>query len=209
MERYLSHLTALEFKCNVTLHDALKAVQLVDMVQRLSDEISSYVAQLGYEGRFIKMQLEEMAGGVAEQQLLLVKDYCHRNEKSAEQVAAHIRQCSMEELKQVVVLSRVFGHGGSLSSLEARVSPRGYRILAGLPRIPMQVIENVVGTFDSLQKVLDATVDELDDVDGIGEVRAKVIKEGLRKAQEQVVMEQGESYKVGEEEFAQGNDIEK
>jgi diadenylate cyclase len=34
-----------------------------------------------------------------------------------------------------------------------------------------------------------ATIDELDDVEGIGDVRARTIKEGLKRIQEQVFID--------------------
>ncbi|MFZ5592515.1 MAG: helix-hairpin-helix domain-containing protein, partial [Bacillota bacterium] len=70
------------------------------------------------------------------------------------------------------------------SVLDQNVSPRGYRILDKLPRLPVPVIENLVREFGSLQQVLNASISELDAVEGIGEVRARSIKEGLNKCRE-------------------------
>ena len=61
--------------------------------------------------------------------------------------------------------------------------------MAKIPRLPMPVIENLVKTFNDLSTVMDATIEELDDVEGIGEVRAKAIKEGLRRIREQVLVD--------------------
>jgi len=46
-----------------------------------------------------------------------------------------------------------------------------------------------VKTFNDLSTIMDATIEELDDVEGIGEVRAKAIKEGLRRIREQVLVD--------------------
>jgi diadenylate cyclase len=53
----------------------------------------------------------------------------------------------------------------------------------------MPVIENLVDTFGSLAAIMDATIEELDDVEGIGEVRAKAIRDGLRRLREQVLVD--------------------
>ena len=46
-----------------------------------------------------------------------------------------------------------------VSALDASVSPRGYRLLSRIPRLPEQITENIVGRFGSLQKImLKATV---------------------------------------------------
>ena len=59
------------------------------------------------------------------------------------------------------------------------MQPRGYRLLSKIPRLPESVVERVVAHFGNLQKIMRATIDDLDDVDGVGESRARAIKEGL------------------------------
>jgi diadenylate cyclase len=66
---------------------------------------------------------------------------------------------------------------------------KGYRILRKIPRLPFPVVEKLVKTFGELQVVLSASTDELDDVEGIGEVRARTIKEGLRRLREQILLD--------------------
>ncbi|MDK2932713.1 MAG: diadenylate cyclase, partial [Clostridiales bacterium] len=51
------------------------------------------------------------------------------------------------------------------------------------------VISNLVCRFGNLQGVLRATIENLDDVEGIGEIRARTIKESLRRIQEQLLMD--------------------
>ncbi|MBO8169286.1 MAG: DNA integrity scanning protein DisA [Thermoanaerobacteraceae bacterium] len=190
MEKTLVNLSILEFEDIVTLHDVLKGMQKTEIVQRIVREIDMYIVQLGSEGRLIKMQLDELSSGVAEERLFLIKDYLiARGEKTAEQVAGLIAQCSTEEVRDLVSLSRILGYGGTLSSLDMSLSPKGYRLLAKLPRIPMPVIENLVDKFGTLQNILAADIEQLVEVDGIGEVRAKTIKEGLKKLQEQILLD--------------------
>jgi diadenylate cyclase len=47
----------------------------------------------------------------------------------------------------------------------------------------------MVKVFKQLQVILSASIEELDDVDGIGEIRARTIKEGLRRLREQVLLD--------------------
>jgi len=53
----------------------------------------------------------------------------------------------------------------------------------------MPVIENLVNHFSNLQNIINASPDELDDVEGIGEVRAQAIKDGLRRLRDQVLLD--------------------
>jgi len=67
------------------------------------------------------------------------------------------------------------------------MSPRGYRALSKISRLPISVIQNVVGAFGSLKAIRSATVEELDEVEGIGDVRARAVREGLARLRDQVV----------------------
>ena len=66
---------------------------------------------------------------------------------------------------------------------------RGYRILNKIPRMPSNIVENLVSSFKSFQHVLAADIESLDEVDGIGEVRARTIRQSLRRMQEQFMFE--------------------
>ena len=69
------------------------------------------------------------------------------------------------------------------------VYPKGYRILSKVPRMPTNIVENLVGEFKSFQHILAADIESLDEVDGIGEVRARTIKQSLKRMQEQFVFD--------------------
>ena len=73
--------------------------------------------------------------------------------------------------------------------LDAGLQPRGYRLLSKIPRVPELVIDHVVEHFGSLQKIMRATVDDLDDVEGVGEARAQAIKEGLSRLAETSILD--------------------
>jgi len=53
--------------------------------------------------------------------------------------------------------------------------------------LPLSVIGNVVEGFGSLKAIRNATVEELDEIEGIGEVRARAVREGLARLRDQVV----------------------
>ncbi len=53
-------------------------------------------------------------------------------------------------------------------------------MLNKIPRLPALIIDNLVQTFKNFTVIMNASVEQLDDVEGIGEVRAKKIREGLR-----------------------------
>jgi diadenylate cyclase len=76
------------------------------------------------------------------------------------------------------------GYDRKLNTLDFPVTPRGYRILGKIPRLPDSIVHNLVRDFGRLDELMTATAEELEGVEGVGEVRAKEIREGLRRLQE-------------------------
>ena len=84
--------------------------------------------------------------------------------------------------------------GAALDAVTARdapdfFQPRGYRLLSKIPRLPEGVIDRIVDRFGNLQKIMRATIDDLDDVEGVGETRARAIKEGLSRLAETSILD--------------------
>jgi len=190
LDRALVSLTALEFEDLVTVYDVAKAIQRTEMVLRIVKEIERYVSELGNEGRLVSMQLEELVTNVEEEGLLIIRDYCNlEEEKSPQEILQTIRNWSAEDLLDLSLISRALGYLGNVGALDQVVTTRGYRILQKLPRLPWPVIENLVQTFNTLQIIMKASIEELDEVEGIGEVRARAIKEGLNRYRDQIVLD--------------------
>jgi diadenylate cyclase len=82
------------------------------------------------------------------------------------------------------MLGQALGQGDVDDNFDELVAPRGYRQLSRIPRLPDRMIDRLVGKFGSLQRLMNATLAELDEVEGIGEMRARSIKEGLVRLSE-------------------------
>ena len=190
LDHALTNLSALEFEDLATLSDVATAIQRTEMVSRVAREIEKYICELGTEGRLISMQLEELMADVEDEGLMVIRDYLVAHEsKSAESIRDQIASWDAEDLLDLGTICRTLGYSGTANILDQAVSPRGYRVLSKIPRLPMPVIMNIVVTFKTLQGVLNASIDELDGVEGIGEVRAHAIKDGLRRLREHVLLE--------------------
>ncbi len=190
LDRVLVNLTILEFEDMVTVYDVVKAIQRAEMVLRVKREIEQYISELGTEGRLISMQMEELVENVYDISLLIIRDYRQDEEDlHAVEIKEQLANLSDESLLDLNILANIIGFPGIVNILEMSLEPRGYRVLRKIPRLPLSVIDNVVKTFASLQKIIDASIEALDDVEGIGEVRARAIKEGLQRLKEQATME--------------------
>lgn len=189
LDKALITLSTLEFQDLVTIFDVVKALQRTEMVLRIVQEIETYISELGNEGRLVSMQLDELISNVQDEGLLIIRDYSIVKDKTPAEIMKTIGEWNAEDLLDLSLLSRVLGYTGSAGILDQSVTPRGYRILQKIPRLPWPVIENLVQSFGSLQKILKASIEKLDEVEGIGEVRARAIKEGLQRYRDQVILD--------------------
>ncbi|AVP56026.1 DNA integrity scanning protein DisA [Clostridium tetani] len=183
LDKVINNLNVLEFRDLVTLFDVMTAIQRTEMVMRIVWEMERYICELGNEARLISMQLNELVRYVEEDEILLIRDYCETYMDYTE-VYDEIQSMSSEELINLDQISKILGYTG-VPLVDTFISPRGYRMLHRIPRIPSNVIENVVKNFKELKAVMEASYEQLDKVEGIGEARAKAIKNGLRRLKEQ------------------------
>ena len=186
----LSLLNEYEFNDIVTLENVIVAIQRAQMVMKVVDEVQKAVDELGEEGRLLEMQLEELVGDLEKEELLIIKDYIAPGKKrTAEKVLQEISSLPLEDLKRVQTIGRLLGYEDFDNYDEVGVYTRGYRILSKIPRMPSNIVDNLVKSFKSFQHILAADIQAVDDVEGIGEVRAKTIKQSLKRMQEQFVFD--------------------
>lgn len=186
LERVINNLNILEFQDLTTLFDVVTAVQRTEMVMRIVEEINMYILELGNEGRLISMQLNELVKHIERDGMLLIKDYCRDGLKHTE-VYEVIQKLNASELLDLDSISRALGYSGT-SLMDTLISPKGYRILSKVPRIPASVIDNLIKEFKELSNVIDAEIIDLDNVEGIGDARATAIKDGLKRIKEHVLL---------------------
>ncbi|OHV32941.1 MULTISPECIES: DNA integrity scanning diadenylate cyclase DisA [Pseudofrankia] len=184
-------LSALEIEDLVTVRDAISVLQRLEMVRRIADEIESYVVELGTDGRLLSLQLEELMAGVETERELTVRDYLPASAKvgSPAEVLTDLAAMSATDLLDLTALARTLGLGGGADVLDRQISPRGYRMLAKIPRLPRLIVDRLVDHFATLQKLLAAGVDDLQAVEGVGETRAKAVREGLSRLAESSILE--------------------
>jgi diadenylate cyclase len=185
LDQVSTRLTALEFEGGVTLHDVLTVLQRAELVTRMAVEIERYIVELGTEGRLIEMQLDETMVGVAADKAALVHDFLIEDTEETFATALHeFVRLPHQDLLDFGRLAELLGYDRKLNTLDYPVSPRGFRILGRIPRLPKLVVQRIVTEFGGLEELLAATDGELETVDGVGEIRAKDIREGLRRQQE-------------------------
>ncbi|MBV8983722.1 MAG: DNA integrity scanning protein DisA [Acidimicrobiia bacterium] len=197
LERYKNRLdtvsgslSALEVEDLVTVRDVATVLQRAEMVRRIAEEIEGYIVELGTDGRLVLLQLEELMGGVEDDRRLVIKDYSQADDSwQLGHAMTALADLSTEDLLDLKSVMSVLHLPAEAGELDMSLQPRGYRLLSKIPRLPDTVIERIVQRFGNLQKIMRATIDDLDDVEGVGSTRARAIKDGLSRLAETSILD--------------------
>ena len=197
LERYRSRLdevsdalSALEIEDLVTVRDVAAVAQRLEMVSRIATEIDQYVLELGTDGRLLALQLEELISGVDAERELVIRDYMPsgRRGRAVSTVLADLAQIDSSELVDLTSVATALRIGAG-DSLDHPLAPRGYRLLARVPRLPHTVVDRLIDHFGTLQKLLAASIDDLQTVEGVGDLRARGVRDGLSRLAESSILE--------------------
>ena len=184
-------LSALEIEDLATVRDVSTVTQRLEMIRRISCEIDGYLLELGTDGRLLALQLDELTAGTGRERALLVRDYVVTTGPSgppAEAALTRLEQLSPDELTDGAVVAGILGLGAG-DALDDPVSPRGYRLVAKVPRVPQAAGDSLVQYFGGLQKLLGASVEDLQQVGGVDSAHAYSVREGLSRLAESSLVE--------------------
>jgi diadenylate cyclase len=193
LERYKARLdevsnalSALEIEDLATVRDAAIVSQRLEMVRRIADEVTGQVVELGTDGRLLALQLEELMAGVDSDRELIARDYVPsgRRARTAAQVLGELAELSATDLLDLTQVARAMGLPSTPEGLDNAISPRGHRLLSRVPRMPGAILDRVVEHFGGLQKLLAASAEDLQVVDGVGETRARAVREAISRLAE-------------------------
>ena len=109
--------------------------------------------------------------------------------RSRDDVLEAMSSLNAKELLDPSSAATAMGKSGLPERLDDPLTPRGYRLLHKIPRLPGLIVERLVDHFGNLQPMLSATLAQLMDVDGVGEARARAVREGLSRLAESSILE--------------------
>ncbi len=169
-------LSSLEVQDQVSVSDVALVAQRLEMVRRLNSELDGYVVELGTDGRLLALQLYELSAGLDDLRELLERDY--RPDGDAAFGFGSLPGLDLSELLDPLAVARAVGFPGQ-NHLDTRISARGYRQVSQINRLPPGLGSRLIEHFGSLQALFGATSTELQAVEGVGESRARIIRDGL------------------------------
>jgi diadenylate cyclase len=190
LDEVSSTLSALEIEDLVTVRDVAAVAQRLEMVSRIAAEIDQYVLELGTDGRLLALQLEELISGVDAERELVIRDYMPsgRRGRAVSTVLADLAAIDSSDLVDLTTVAGALRIGAG-DSLDHPLAPRGYRLLARVPRLPHTVVDRLIDHFGTLQKLLAASIDDLQTVEGVGDLRARGVRDGLSRLAESSILE--------------------
>ena len=199
-----SALTALEIEDRATAADVAVVAQRLEMVGRITDEISGYLVELGTDSGLLGLQADELTAGVRRQREFLLRDYAPGPGRAQASPArpggpggpdaaglAGDRQLSglsADQLLDLPAVAAAIGIGAE-DGLGRHVSAWGHRLLGQIPRMPQATADALIEHFGGLQKLLSASADELGRVPGLDLAAARTVREGLSRIAETALLE--------------------
>ena len=189
LDTKISILNEYEFNDTVTLDNVVNCIEKIEQVMVIKQEVENAIYELGDDGILIAMQLQELVDGLNEEEIYLIRDYLASSRKNYEKVLTDIKKITSDGVIKSKMIVKLLGYSDADDFEDVAVYPKGYRILSKIPRVPLTVVENLVKSFRSFQHILLADSEALVAVEGIGEIRAKNIKQTLKRMQDQYMFE--------------------
>ena len=189
LDSVTTSLSAAEVEDLVTARDVVTVLQRAEMVRRIAEEIEGYIVELGTDGRLAHLQLDELMAGVEDERRQVVRDYLPADDRDTvdEAMLALAFLPTDRVLDPAAVMTVLdLDDGGDLDS---SLQPRGYRLLGRVPRLPESLVDAVVARYGTLQKVMRATVEDLESVPDVDPASARMVKDGLARLAESSILD--------------------
>jgi len=191
LDKLFFELDILELEDKVTLYDVCKILEKGVKEYHIKNELEWFITELGEEGRLASIQLEEMTAELEDLIHFLIMDYVSEDIDDIKKAEEKILNMADKDLVNYSQIARSLGYDVASNIIsDFVVHPRGFRVLNRIPRIPSSIVMNVVKTFKSLQGISHAKLEELKNVEGIGEKRALAIIDGIGKIKKRVTQEE-------------------
>lgn len=179
LDKELANLSILELDDLVTVYDAATILQRFEMIDRIKEEILFYLTEYGSEGRLINLQVSELVFGIEEEYKDFVRDYIN-NGTTLEEVDNILSKLDDKELLEIENLCFALGYPKSYSSLDNKISPKGYRMLGKITKLTKKDVEKILAKYQTIADLQDATDEDLMSIK-ISKFKIRALRTGLKR----------------------------
>ncbi len=185
LDNLMVNLTVRELEDMVTLFDVVSVLQRSVIVQKTEKEVRKYISELGSDGRLLNMQVEELMVNVSDESLKVIEDYTNIDESiKPSDIKSRINSLGEDALLDLENIAKILGYKAEGNLREFSVQPRGIRVISEIKRFPEQLLKNIISKFGSLKNIINASVEEISEIQGMGKVRASLLYDRLKKFSE-------------------------
>jgi len=180
----INYLNVLEFTNLVTAINVISVIQKAELIVRGKKMAKRYLTELGGESQLLELRLKEITKNVEENFYLLIKDYIKA--KSFITIKKELFKLSYDSLLEFDNILKLF----DFKSLDESLYSKGYRILSKIPALNQNYINLIIKKYGNLKDFMEANVEELKNMKGIGEKKAMLIKKELLKLRDSAMLSQ-------------------
>ncbi|MBS5451324.1 MAG: DNA integrity scanning diadenylate cyclase DisA [Coriobacteriia bacterium] len=154
LDALLSRLTRQEFDNFVTLGDVSRVFGGFQLLLQAAQSLSALVPQLGTNGKLVRMQLEQLAGGMDEEFTLAIRDYASSSsEEEAQRIRREFDALSPRDMASPMRIARILGYDDL--DEDSVLTPLGLRTLHLSTAVPNAAVEHIVNEYGSLPALMD------------------------------------------------------
>jgi diadenylate cyclase len=164
----------------VSNREVVGVIQRAAVIRQLAAQLDTIAAELGVQATVISLQAADLIDGVNDVAELVNVDYQVRKPRKGSSVYRKLDAMPPADLYDIAEVAAAL----DLVPLDKSVSPRGARMLAGVPRLPDSVADAILRKFGSYARLRAASVSDFDSVDGVGPARAQTLRAYLDRLED-------------------------
>lgn len=161
----------------VSVRDAVGVIQRAAVIRSIGRDLDTIAAEIGDEASLLSLQADDLADEVAQIAELVNMDYQPRKPRKGTSMWKKLDALDDDDLFSAEVIADTLGY----PPLDQSVTPRGIRALAEIPRLPDNVRDAILRRFGTYERLVNASTDQLAEVEGVGAARAATIQNYLSR----------------------------
>ena len=171
-----------------SVRDVVTMAQRLVRLGRMGTELTELTVEMGEDGRQTTLQLEELLADTPDELWGLVADHLALDPSgtagvpTSDQVALGLERLAALTDADLLLpgpVARCLGLPAEPEDLDEHVTSRGYRMLAHIPRLRPVQITALVERFGSVPALLAAEQTDFADVEGVGSLWARHVRQWL------------------------------
>jgi diadenylate cyclase len=180
VDELLAKLNFLEIMGFAEIYDITILLQRIEIITRIEREIRRQLIELGKEAGLLEMEFKELIKDIEKDYMLIIRDY--KKKISTKSIRKYLSNFSYDSLLDPKSISVALGY----SSLNEKVSPKGYRFLSKIKSLSPAKTEILIKKFN-LKELFDISLDDFVEQSGIDKKEAYVILEEIKKLKNELI----------------------